>query len=94
MIVSLQLCLHDSVLSPWDTRFEYRVCDGDEPARNGDDDELVRLAAHLEALRDRFQNRIVTSGGKCGLEQDMSQRAPSSCDCSPASRHPTVVWDR
>jgi len=43
-------------LLPWDTRFEDCVCDCHKPARDGDDDESVRLAAHLEALRDRFQN--------------------------------------
>jgi hypothetical protein len=37
-------------LSPWDTRFQDRVCDGDQPAGDGDDDEFVRLAAHFEVL--------------------------------------------
>ena len=34
-------------------RFSERVCDGDQPAGDGDNDELVRLAAHFEMLRDR-----------------------------------------
>lgn len=58
-------------MSPWDARFQDRVCDGDQPAGDGDDDELVRLAAHFEVQGDWLQNRIVTGGGKCGLEQDM-----------------------
>lgn len=66
-----QLCLRDRVLSPWDTRFQDRVCDGDQPAGDGDDDEFVLLAAHFEVLGDWLQNRIVTGGGKCGLEQGM-----------------------
>ncbi len=66
-----QLCLRDRVLSPWDTRFQDRVCDGDQPAGDGDDDEFVRLAAHFEVLGDWLQNRIVTGGGKCGLSQGM-----------------------
>jgi hypothetical protein len=40
-------------LLPWDTGFQDRVCDGDQPAGDGDNDELVRLAAHFEVLRDR-----------------------------------------
>jgi hypothetical protein len=56
---------------PWNARFEDCVCNGDQPAGDGDDDEFVRLATHLEALRDGLQNWIVTSGGKRGLEQDM-----------------------
>jgi hypothetical protein len=53
---------------PWDARFGDCVCDGDQPAGDGDDDEFVRLVSQFEALRDRFQNEIMTSGGKCGLE--------------------------
>lgn len=53
------------------------VCNDDRPTGESDDYEFVELAAHLEALRDGPQNRIVTSGGKCGLEQTFrSARRP------------------
>ena len=74
-----KLRLRDRVLKPRDTRFEDRVCDLDQQAGDGDNDDLVWLAAHFEVLRDRFQNGILTSGGKGGLEKDMSQCTPSSC---------------
>jgi putative transposase len=48
-----QLCLRGRVLLPWDTGFQDRVCDGDQPAGDGDNDAPVRLAAHFEMLRDR-----------------------------------------
>jgi hypothetical protein len=55
-------------LSPWDTRFQDCICDGDQPAGDGDDDEFVRLAAHVEVLGDRLQNRIKISGNEPGSD--------------------------
>lgn len=76
------------------TGFADRVWDGDEPARDGRADELVRLAARLQALRDRRPHRSVTCGGECGLEQHMSQRPPPTSDCPLASDLSTVVRHR
>lgn len=51
----------------------------------------MRVAARFVPLRDRLQNWIVTSGGKCGLVQHMSQGSASSDDCAFDSHRSTVV---
>jgi hypothetical protein len=51
-------------LSPWNTRIQDRVCD---------DDELVRLAAHIVALRENLPNRIMADGGESSPKQHLSK---------------------
>lgn len=88
-----KLCLIDGVGWLWCDRFEDRVCDCDQAARDCSNDELVRLTAPFEAFRQRLRHRIVTCSGACCLEGDVSKISPSSGDhalvahCADIARH-------
>ncbi|WJS87325.1 putative Na+/H+ antiporter [Paracoccus sp. TOH] len=51
MALTQQQCLSGSLRLPSDTGFDHRVCDCDELARDGDDDELLRIFVRRQAMR-------------------------------------------
>ena len=89
-----KLCLIDGVGWPWCGRFEDRVCDCDQAARDCSNDELVRLTAPFEAFRQRLRHRIVTCSGACCLEGDVSKISPSSGDHALDAHCADIVWHR
>lgn len=71
---------------PFPPRFAQSIGDDHELARDGRDDDFVRLAGPAEPIRESFERWVVMGGDQCSLEQDMPERAPTTGDGALAAQ--------
>ncbi len=76
-----QLCFRDRVLFSWDARFQDRVCDGDQPAGDG---ELCGLPLILRCLATNFRTGLLQAAASTVWNKICrNERRPPAIVCLP-----------